>query len=181
MFLDPFAVAGHTGEHSRVLLLATGRRSERGQTNLDLVGGQHQWATGVAVAGGYSRGGRDADVRVADGGVVSLLARGVGDDLHVGVLQAGSHAGGGIGGAAPAGGDHLITIVGGIASGQLYVVDGSAVVHVRDADQRDVVAQSAAVPIGVDDDVLLGNVVLDLGAVADSAAQVNLDGVNTIK
>jgi len=183
VLLDPAQVAGDAGKDGRVLLLAASRGSEGGETDLDLVGGQNQRATGVAVAGGHAGGSGHADVRVANGGVVGALALAVGDDLHVGILQVGGHGAGGVGGAAPAGGDDLIVVVGGVAGlllGQLNVVDGAAVVHVRDADQGDVVPQGAAVPVGVDDDLVLGHEVLNLGAGANGAAQVNLDGVNAV-
>lgn len=87
-----------------------------------------------------------------------------------------------VGCAAPAGSDNLIVGVGrvvGFQAGQLNGTDGAAVVHRWDADQRDVVQQSPAVPARVDDDVILVDGVLNLGARAHSAAQVNGDGINT--
>lgn len=182
VLLDPVQVEGGAGEDGGVLLLAARGRAEGGETNLDLAVGKDQGATRVAVAGGNAGGGVDADVGLTDGGEVGALALAVGDDLHVGELQASGHAGGFVGGAAPARGDHLFAIVGGVVGlvlGQLNPVDGGAELHAGNADQGDVVPQSAAVPVGVDDDVLLGDKVLDLGAGADRAAQVNLDGVNT--
>lgn len=40
VFLDPFQVAGHTGEGSWVVLLTAGRGAEGSQTDLDLIGSE---------------------------------------------------------------------------------------------------------------------------------------------
>lgn len=181
MLLDPVQIAGDAGEDGGVVLLAASRGSERGKTDLDLVGGQDQRTTGVTVAGRHASRSGDTDVRVTDGGVVGALAFAVGNDLHVGVLEVGGDGAGRVGSASPSGGDNLITIIGGVVGlvlGQLDVMNGAAVVHVRNADQGDVVPKGTAVPVGVQDDVVLGNMVLDLGARANGAAQVNLDGIN---
>lgn len=67
----------------------------------------------------------------------------------------------------------------GFQAGQLNGTDGAAVLHRWDADERDIVQQSPAVPARVDDDVFLVDGVLNLGAGADGAAQVNGNGINT--
>lgn len=182
MVLDPIEVAGHTGEGSWQLLLAAGRGAEGGQTDLNLVGSEHQGAARVAVAGGNGSWGRHTDVGGADGGAIGLHARCVRDDLHVSVLQMGSNAAGRVGGAAPAGGDDLIINVAGVVgllAGQVDGTNGVAVIHMRNTDQGDVVQQSPGVPALVDDDVILADAVLNLGGIAVSAAQMDIDGVDT--
>lgn len=182
MVLDPVQVAGDTGEGSWQLLLATGRRAEGGQTDLLLAVLEHQWAARVTVAGGNGGWGGHTDVGGTDGQTIGLPASVVRDDSHVGVLQMSGNRAGGVGGAAPAGGNDLIVNISGVVglqTGQLNGTDGVAEVGVWNANEGNVVRESLGVPAGMDDDVVLADAVLNLGARADGAAQMNIDGIDT--
>lgn len=116
--LDPFQVAGHTGEGSGVALLATGSGSKGGKTDLDLAGSQDKGATGVTVAGGLAVGGGNTDVagghnrRAVGGG-----AHSVGDDVQINVLEVGGDGADGVAGASPSGGNSGFTGIGRVRAG----------------------------------------------------------------
>lgn len=95
-----------------------------------------------------------------------------------------SHRVGGVGGAAPAGSNGLIIDISGVVglqTGQIDGTDGVVEIGVWNADEGDVVQHSLGIPALMDDDAVSAYGVLDLGASADGAAQMNIDGINTVR